>query len=434
MKINTYDFALLLIGVVAATACQASTTNDHGSTGGLGGVEPGSGGSDRTGGEAPLGGLGGSASNGPLFAVMYEVYDASGDSNSYLNLLTNLDIDEVDPAKGREYGGGRAFVQTYGGKVFVGDANAPTVTRFSVDADNTLVEEDKISFANYGLTTGQFDSWNVTFIAPDKAYLMDFRDGTTIIWNPTAMTITGDIPPPDEFLREGWQFESSPGIVRDGLLFRTIDWANYDENTYIHEFLLAIYDVRTDEIVDLIEETRCPVPGNLAHMDEEQNIYFSNWVWPVESVILRDAPDTCVLRINANETEFDQDWTLRYQDVTDGHHGAMFTYLESGQALVAAFYDERTTFDGDTAPWSYVGSNNWRVWTVDLENRTGSVLEGLDFNGGAFTPARLDGRSYLLVPGGAEVSWATQLYEISDGRAEPRMKLPGWSYQIVQVR
>jgi len=32
------------------------------------------------------------------------------------------------------------------------------------------------------------------------------------------------------------------------------------------------------------------------------------------------------------------------------------------------------------------------------------------------------------------VSWATQLYEISDGRAEPRMKLPGWSYQIVQVR
>jgi hypothetical protein len=223
-------------------------------------------------------------------------------------------------------------------------------------------------------------------------------------------------------------------MLRDGLLFRTIDWANYDENTYIHEFLLAIYDVEADEIVDLVEETRCPVPGNLVHMDERGNIYFSNWVWPVESVILRGAPDTCVLRINAGDTEFDQDWTLRYQDVTDDHHGAMFTYLGNGQALVAAFYDERTSYDDETAPWSYVGSNNWRVWSVDLDSQTGRVLEGLDFNGGAFTPARLDGRSYLLVPGGAEVSWATQLYEVVNGRAEPRMKLPGWSYQIVQVR
>jgi len=428
MKTNTYAVvgALVLGGIAGTSACSNASSSDDEGLGGLGGG-PGSGGQDGT-------GPGGNGGGGPLFAVMYEVYEPGGDSNSYLNLLTDLDIAEVDPGEGREYGGGRAFVQTYGGKLFVGDANAPTVTRFSIGDDGELIEEESISFANYGLTTGQFDSWNVTFISPDKAYLMDFRDGTTIIWNPATMTIVGDIPPADEFLREGWQFESSPGMIRDGLLFRTVDWANYDENAYIPEFLLAVYDIEQDEIIDLIEETRCPVPGNLVHMDEEQNIYFSNWVWPVEGAIMRDAPEPCVLRIGAGETSFDEDWLLRYQEVTDGHHGAMFTYVGDGQALVAAFYDERTSFDEETAPWSYVGSNNWRVWNVDLQARTGSVLEGLEWNAGAFTPARLDGRQYLLVPGGAEVSWATQLYEVTDGRAEPRMKLPGWSYQIVQVR
>jgi hypothetical protein len=263
---------------------------------------------------------------------------------------------------------------------------------------------------------------------------MDFREGTTIIWNPSTMQIVGDIPAPDEFLRSGWSFESSPAAVRDGLLFRTVSWVNYDEALYSTDFLLAIYDVETDEIVDMIEETRCPVPGNLVHLDEQKNIYFSNWVWPVAGAIMRGAPEPCVLRINAGETAFDHDWRLRYQDLTDGRHGAMFTYLEDGQALVAAFYDERTSWDEETDPWSYVGSLNWRVWTVDIENRTGAPLEGLDFNGGAFTPARLDGRQYLMVPGGEEESYATRIYELVGGRAEARAKLPGWSYQIVQVR
>jgi hypothetical protein len=372
-------------------------------------------------------------SAGPLYAIMYQVYDDAG-STSYLSLLDSLDIDEIDLSQAREFGSGRAFIQTFEGKLFVGEAESPTVTKYSIAEDGALVAEGTISFANYGLDTGQFDSWNVTFISSTKAYLLNFKDGTTIIWNPSTMEIVGDIPPADEFYREGYSFESTPGALRDGLLFRTVSWANYDEAEYPSDFLLAIYDVEKDELVELVPETRCPVPGNLVHRDEAGNIYFSNWVWPTAGVLMRDAPSPCVLRIQPEENRFDPEWALDYREVTDGRQGAMFSYLGDGQALISAFYDERTSFDETTDPWSYVGSNNWRIWTMDLESKVGAPLEGMDYNGGAFTPVQLDDRLFLLVPGGAEDNWASQLWEVVGDVAEPRVKLPGWSYQFVELR
>jgi hypothetical protein len=67
----------------------------------------------------------------PLYAIMYEVFDDVG-STSYLNVLPSLDVEEVDVSEGREYGGGRAFLQAYNGWIFVGDAATPKVTRYSV--------------------------------------------------------------------------------------------------------------------------------------------------------------------------------------------------------------------------------------------------------------------------------------------------------------
>lgn len=368
---------------------------------------------------------------GPLYAIMYEVYDDVG-SNSYLSLLSSLELEEIDTTKAREYPDGRAFIQTYEGALFVGEAATPEVTRYSVADDGTLTSEGKISFANY-FSEGQFDSWNVTFIDAHKAYLMDFRQGTTIIWDPTNMEILGDIPAPSELYREGLSLEGSPAVVRDGLLFRTFNWVDYEEAAYSTDFLLGIYDVEKDELVELVPETRCSAMGNLVHKDEAGNAYFSNWIWPVAGSIMRGAPEPCVLRINAGEKRFDPEWSLNYTEVT-GRKGAMFTYLGDDQALVSAFYEERTEFDETTDPWAYVGSMNWRIWSVDLETGSGAPLEGIDFNGGAFTPVQFDGRLFLMVPGGEEENYATELYEVEDGVAAPRVKLPGWSYQFVKLR
>lgn len=417
--------ALALTSSLAATGCGEDSGTD-----GAGGGEAGD--DDDDGGDEPVSILDGEPT-GHIYAFMYEVYDAEG-SNSYLSLVTSLDRTEPDITKAREFAGGRAFLQEYGGKLYIGEPVTPTVTRYSVSASGELVPEGNISFLNYGFDGGQFDDWNVEFIDDHKAYLVNFVDGTTVIWDPTNLEITGEIPGANEFIRDGWSLEGTPAAVRDGKLYRTFSWANYDEGTYSEDLLLAVYDTETDELVELVPETRCPNPGNLVSTDEDGNIYFSNWIWPVGHSILHDAPAPCVLRINAGEDHFDPDWTLDYSEIADGRQGGMFTYQGNGQALFAAFYDENTSFDENTSTWEYVGSNNWRVWKLDLEANTGAPLEGLDFNGGAFTAVRFDDQLHLLVPGGAEVDYATQVYAIGDDGATAQIQLPGWSYQAVQVK
>jgi hypothetical protein len=369
--------------------------------------------------------------NDPLYAIMYEVFDDVG-STSYLNVLPSLDVEEVDVSEGREYGGGRAFLQTYNGWIFVGDAATPEVTRYSVAASGSLVEKGVVSFANYGLESGSLDTWNVSFISPTKAYLFDFEEGTTIIWNPTTMKITGEIPVPKELLREGWTLEGSPGIVRGNRLFRTFDWVDNDEGTWLPEQLLGVYDLDNDELLTLVPEKRCSAFGNLVHRDEDGTFYFSSWIWPVGETLLHDGAPGCVLRILPDDEGFDQDWSLTYRELTGGREGAMFSYLREQQALFSVFYDERISADETTDSWEYAGSENWRIWSLDMKTRQAAPVEGIDFNAGAYTPISVDGRDFVMVPNS---TWdLTQLYEMNNGHAEAGLKVPGWTYQFVKVR
>jgi len=371
-------------------------------------------------------------SSGPLYAIMYEVFDDNGDSISYLNLLDSLDIGTVDPARGLEYIGGRAFLRAYNGWVFVGEPASPIVRRYAVSENGSLSQNGTLSFADYGLEAGTIDPWSVAFISPTKAYLFDFKEGVHIIWNPTTMEITGEIPPVPEFFRENMSTDGSPGVVRGNRMYRSVFWADLDTAEYSADHLLAVYDVETDRLIETIPETRCPAPGNLAHTDEQGNIYFSNWIWPIAGILMRDAPPSCVLRIGVNSERFDAEWTLSFLELSGGHQGGMFTYVGDGQGLVSVFDESRISFNATTDPWEYAGSDVWSVWNVDVQSRTGAPVAGIPPNAGAYTPAVLDGRTFLMVP---SENWSkSDLYEIKAGSAVPSFEIPGWSYMFVKVR
>lgn len=371
-------------------------------------------------------------SGGPLYAVMYEVYDDEG-SNSYLSILDTLDVDELVPDQDREFAGGRAFLATYDGAIFIGSPSEPRVTRYTVADDGELTEEGAISFANYGVTTGSLDAWNVTFIDEHKAYLLNFEEGNTLIWDPTDMVILGEIAAPDELFHEdGLSLEGTPGLLRGNRLYRSFNWADYESYGYSTEALLAVYDTDKDELLELIPRTRCPALGGLAHEDEQGNFYFGNWIWPVAGTLLYDAPENCVLRIDADGEDFNPDWSLDYGELFDGRQGAQFAYTADGQALVAVFNHEETSFDDETDPWEYAGRPLWHIWNVDLETNQVTPIEDIPPSAGAFTPVRLDGRQFLMVPG---EGWAaTELWEVTGTAAEHKLHIPGWSYQFVKIR
>jgi hypothetical protein len=367
---------------------------------------------------------------GSVYAVMYEIYDDVG-SNSYLAILDSID-GTVDPKTSREFAGGRAFLQSYNGWIFVGEPTAPRITRYTVNAKGELTDELTMGVGMFGLKAGNLDDWNATFISPTKAYLFDGGQAVNIIWNPTTMEVIGSIPAPPEFKREGLTLESSPAALRGNRLFRTFSWVNYDTAEYSTDLLLGIYDTDTDTLLELVPETRCPVPGNLVDKDEAGNIYFSNWIWPAAGTLMRGAPEACVLRITPDSERFDPSWTFDYGSVAQDRQGAMFSYLRDQKALASIFLDEMTSFDATTDPWAYAGGNFWQIWNVDLATGTGAPLDGIGLNAGAFTPLQFEGRDYLMVPNS---DWAlTKVFEVTGNSAAPVLDVPGWTYQFKQVR
>jgi hypothetical protein len=371
------------------------------------------------------------AEGSPLYAVMYEVYGENDESDSYLSVFDSLDIDELDTKSAREFPAGRAFLQAYNDWVFVGEPAAPNIIRFSVGEDGQLEEDKTLSLADYGEMNASIDDWAVNFISPTKAYYFLGESGVTLVWNPSTMELIGEIPAPEDFRREGLNTSAAPAAARGDRLFRAIYWQT-DDNENSKDTRLLVYDTKNDELVESSEDARCPAPGNRAWVAEDGTIYFSNWVWAVSDTLLNGADDTCVLRVQPDAETFDADWSLKFAEIADGRQGAMFTYVGEGKGIVSIFHDEEVERDETTTPWDFASAEQWEVWTVDLEKRSGEPVEGVPLNTGAYTPVTLDNRLFIMVP---TAEWVgTQMYEVEGNKAEPFVKIPGWSYMFEQIR
>jgi hypothetical protein len=405
-----------LLGTLA-TGCDEGGAGDVRADAGAGGDT----GVPEAGGEAPS----------PVYAVATEVYSPDFSSSvSYVTMLPSLDVAQVDLGQAREYSG-RATIGTINGWLFVADAQK-VITRFSLAADGTLVEDGKLSFAGREIEYATVDAWGNTFISPTKAYLFNPSDGGHIIWNPSTMEIVGDIATPG-LVREQLSLQNSPGIVRGKRLYHMYSWADFKAHTFSTQpQQLAIYDVESDKLVEMVTETRCPSMYGRPFMDEQQTIYFTNFIWNVGETLVKGGPKSCGLRLPAGTDKIDPQWSFSYAAVTGGREAAGLSYLGGGRALLEVFHQERTAIDAMTDPSELATSTNWRLWTVDLARLTGAPVEDLDFEAGGYTKIDLAGRSLLLLSG--EDYANTKVYEVKEGRAVPLFDIRGSSYLIAKVR
>lgn len=370
---------------------------------------------------------------GPLFAVPTEVFGVDfSSSTSYVALLPSLDVERIDISAAREVDG-RASVASVGQWLFIAGSSRPIVERFEVAADGTLRDAGNLSFANYGVP--QFfsiDPWGAVFINPEKAYIFNGSDGSHVVWNPTTMEVTGEIPGPG-IPRMGYSFESV-AVVRGDRLYRIFTLLNYDA----WEFLpapqyLVVYDLKTDTVLSTVEETRCPQLYSRPFIDEGGDIYFSGWVWTPGLTLTSNYPASCALRVPAGQDAFDPSWQLNFAaDVTGGREAGILRYLGGGKALLDVFHAERATIDPSTDPQALSNTPNWRLWSIDLETRAGAPLEGLDFKAGGYQDVDVAGRTFLMVPNGDYSE--TTAYEIAGGQATRSFAIQGSSYHMVKLR
>ena len=349
---------------------------------------------------------------------------------TYISLVSSLDSPEIDLGAALEVSG-RASVAAYGGWLFVGDGERPVITRYFIGPGGTFVEDGVLSFENQGLGDWglYIDDWGNTFVSAHKAYLSNSSDAT-IVWDPTELAIVARIEQPELARDEPLTFDGSPGIVRGNRLYRTFFWKNWDEYETYAEQYLAVFDVEHDELIELVPETRCPGLNNNVSADEEGNIYFSNWVYNVTETLGRGAPKSCALRLNAGEDRFDEDWKLTFSELAEGREGAALSYVRDGHGVFAVFHHENVTIDGETDLQELALSDNWRLWSVDLERRVAAPLEGVDWLAGGYAVVHVDSRTFLMLPSADYAS--TRVQELSpDGRVSDRFEVPGDSYQIL---
>jgi hypothetical protein len=368
-----------------------------------------------------------------LYAVPAErLSEDFSSSTSYVPLVESLDVDVIGLDKAREVVG-RASVMTVGKWLFIAGTTEPRADRYEVQDDGSLVEAGSISFANYGVPEFFYIDYigNVT-ISETKAYAFNRSDGSHIVWNPTTLEITGEIEAPEIPLDRGTL--ESAAIVRGNRLYRTFGFVDYTAWAFSTDVqYLAVYDTESDELIDLIEETRCAPAYSRPFVDESNDLYFSGWVWTAAEAVLNDAPKNCALRIRDGEETFDADWQLTYaDDLTDGREGGILRYMGNGQALLDVLHHEEEDLDGDISSKELSESSSWRLWSVDLEKKTGAPVEGLDFKAAGYQDVRVGDRTFLMVPN--DDYSETTGYEVVDGEASRVFRIPGSSYNIVQVR
>lgn len=365
-----------------------------------------------------------------VFVTASVVFGDEG-TNSLVSVLNSVERQELDYDKAREFPGWTdAWVHE--GHVFLADGEAPTVTRYSVNDNLELVEEGSLSFLNSGAGTAAF--WNNLLVSPTKAYLFVIAERQIVVWDPSQMEITGSIALPGLEDREGQPLDDSAmdrsAIVREGRAYIPLIWGDYDEFSFSNDSAILVIDTQTDEVLDTLK-VDCPTI-DVATIDEDNNLYFSNWVFAIPPALINDKPEACAVRIAAGSERIDESWSLTFSDATGGRQAAALRVLGDDTALMSVFHDERVQVTSQTDPNELLGSQNWKLWSLDLSSREAAPLE-LDWNSGGYYLTRVAGRNQLFLPSTDYSS--TTAYELDpNGQVTQLWSALGWTTRLFQLR
>jgi hypothetical protein len=380
------------------------------------------------------GGAGGTYDQ-PLYAMMLQVYDDSGDRTVYVSLSDTLGVSSVSLAEAREFPG-VANLASIGGKLLISDGNEPKITEFDVTDAHEWREGRSVSFGEYPLDDNA--NFYYQFIVNEHKALLPFAGTKRVVWDPGAMKIIGALE--DTTLvgkedplvleaggnRNGVRYDSS---IVQAFFYHDEDWSTYGKGSH-----LVVYDADTQKEKKVID---VPCPGlSLATRDEAGATYFGTWDISV-ATLAGKAPATCLAKVSPT---FELEGTTDLRDWTGGRFVNNFRYVGGGKAFGNVLHHEEL---GVTSPAQlddkalgdlWMSGPHWRLWLFDVEKKTGKPVEGVDvaLSSGA-QMAELDGRTFLFVP---YDDWGrTKAYELdADGKATPRFDTVGDVFKWVRVR
>ncbi len=311
--------------------------------------------------------------------------------------------------------------------VYAASLLSPTIIRYDLQADGSLVEGDTVSFANYGLQTAALAA-SAPIYSDDKSYFIDDAQDQVVIWNPRLMQTIGTIPLGNQ--ADGMLPAADEGtiVLHNGLLLTTTHWSDPNEDPMLygsHVRLLAI-DPKTDTIVQSTDDPRLAyaVPQGRA---SDGSVYYSPGSFVAAGTVIDAAHGVPphVLRVAPKAAKFDADYDLDLSALVGGRPAGDFTLLDDQTALIRAFHaelvDPITPENWKSVLWTQAGFMWWRWHLGDAEatqlpDQTPGALGASVFN--------MDGKTYVVHT--AEDAASTTLDEIdAQGEFHPTLTGPG---------
>ncbi|UJR86660.1 MxcI [Sandaracinus amylolyticus] len=362
------------------------------------------------------------------YAVASTVFGDEG-TTTYVVFLDALDAGDVDLSSAREFAGWA----TIGGverMLFVGDGEAPTLTRYSADEQGTFAESGRLSFLDFGAAGALYRN---VFGDSSRAF-MAVDDVQRVAWDPTTLEAIGVVELEGvDTARDGLAVRASfdrGAVAREGRVLHPHYFADDDYYRFAPASQIAVIDTATGEAREVLE---APCPGlDVASVDEAGNAYFSNWVFSAPAPHFDEsAPRPCVVRVPADRDAVDTTWTRDLSTLVGDRPTAAFRYLADGVALVAVLHTEE--LPADVVPGQAALATAWRLWRVDTTSWTAAPIDELGLFSGGYYAFRVGGdRTIVLLP--TNDYGSTSAYEIgAEGAPTLRFTIPGWAYQLVEL-
>ena len=309
--------------------------------------------------EAGESGAGGSSGHGageqPVYALASEIETPEGDV-LYLDTTPDL-LAPFDPiATGIELPNASNF-KYVGEQVFVGQADAPVITRFLLDAEGRLEQDETLSFAGVGASAGR----DYTIVSATKAYLFDRDTSVVHVWNPSTMQLSGtEIDFSAAFHEEYGSVLIFPqfSLRRGDQLLVPGGWVG-DDGVYPRSLAL-VFDTVTDT-VEVLEDDRCtlliaPVAASSG------DVYF----FPEANALVTSTLPSCALVVRQGSNAFDAGYFMNMETalggrmVFDAHPGP------SGTAYLMVPEEERIQAT-NREEVRINARNDMRLWHMNLD-------------------------------------------------------------------
>lgn len=357
-------------------------------------------------------------------------FTAGDQTETYLVTTNSWDADtKVNPTEGPKLLGGVVPI-VHKGSVFVPDANSPVMQRYDVDEDDKLTLTDEFSFMSAGVSS--IASWHIWIVSDDKGYVFDPAGPRIVVWDPSAMELTGTEIDLSEISRDGLSanlvFEhSGPQRVGDQL-YVPLSWSDQDGNS-LHATGLVVLNTQDDSVVAVEEDDRCG-EAYASIVDPQGNIYFFPPDWSSVAHFYADkhAP-TCVLRITQGSTKFDQDYSLDLSALGAG--GAAAGAIPDGdKGFFFISVDDELYDDGNNESGEY-----WRMYHYDFSTEKARELDSFPVWAGQNYWVNVGGHAMMPYWRETDSGWVTTMYSVEGSRdPEPVFSFDASWYGAAKLR